>query len=125
MSIHIIYNTDLTKPNRKRPKPDLGSLSGSGRGLLERTQSGLQPNAKQTQSGHKVNPDFRSEPVKRTRGPLYVTELSNLINCLDQSAHRPIRRPVALTNQRAKQSFSVNQYVFQQHIKVKPMYFIK
>ena len=26
--------------------------------------------------------------------------------------HRPIRRPVALTNQRVKQSFSVNQYVF-------------
>ena len=45
---------------------------------------GPRPDAKQTSSRPrldakqtwKANPNFRSEPIKRTRGPLYVTELS-------------------------------------------------
>ena len=60
MSIHIIYSTNLTKPNRKRPKPDFGFAfgvwSGSARADPERTMT-----------GRKANPNFRSEPVKRTK----------------------------------------------------------
>ena len=79
-----------TWPNltESRPKPypgfAFGVRSGSARVDPEQTPTRLRPDAKQTQSGpradakrtSKANPNFRSKPVKRTRGPLFVTELS-------------------------------------------------
>ena len=82
--------TVSTGPNltESGPKLDLGFAfrvrSESARADPERTPTGPRPDAKQTFSRPrpdakqtcKANPNFRSEPVKRTRGPLYVTELS-------------------------------------------------
>ena len=91
------YSTDRTQPNRKRTQT---GPRVRFRGPLEWTQSGPRADAKRTS---KANPNFRSKPVKRTRGPVNVTELSIRITdkqswpigastnqkagCVDQSAH--------------------------------------
>ena len=72
----------------------------------------------------RANPNFRSGPVKKTRGLLYVTGLS--IRITDK-----LPWPIgALTNQlpdRVDQSARqrIIQCIFQQHVRVEPMHFIR
>ena len=86
----MITYTVPTGPNltESGPKPDPGFAfrvrSGSARADPERTPTGPRPDSDLTQSKPRADPErTQSEPrkrtpipVKRTRGPLYVTELS-------------------------------------------------
>ena len=70
---------------------------------------GVEKNKKNRADSDRKQSEPRADP---DRTPKRTCQSGLLINCLDQSAHWLISCPIALTNQRAKESFSVNQYVF-------------
>ena len=89
--------TNWTQPRKSRAKEGFGFAIRVGfessRGLLRWALTGQKANSK-------ADPDFRSRPVKRIRGPVYITGLS--IRTTDRpswSAHRPISIPTLLTDQ--------------------------
>ena len=82
----LIILTVPTRPNltESGPKPDLRFAyrvwSETTKIDQEQTPNGHKTNPERTPSRHKANldsePHFKSETIKMTQGPLYVTELS-------------------------------------------------
>ena len=132
--LHKILITVLTVPTgpnltESGPKANIGFAFGvrsrSTRADPERTPSKPRADAKRTS---KANPNFRGKSEKRTRGPLYVTELSiRITDKLSWPIGASTNQKVGRVDQSARQTIIQCKSVclFHQHVRVDPVHFIK